>query len=868
MAEKHEPQPVLERTSFGTPGPFDPGVTTGLEEHFKQVGPRAAVTERYVLGEEIARGGMGVVYRATDTTFGREVAVKVLQKAFDPSSATFRRFGAEARIAAQLQHPGIPPVHDQGTLPDGRPFLAMKLIKGRTLDDLLKDRPDPSIERGRFVAVFEKVCQALAYAHSHFVIHRDLKPANVMVGNFGEVQVMDWGLAKVLGTKAAEEADHDATTAVTALQAELESNDSETQAGSILGTPAYMPPEQALGAINEVDARSDVFGLGGLLAVVLTGKPPFTANTAETTRIQAAQGKLEDCFTRLNASGADPDLIALCKTCLNPSPHQRPANAGEVAEAIAALRQAADERARRAELDRVQAEGEKRTAELQIAEQRKRRHLQVALVAAIGLIFAIGGVVAYWQQEQASTRRSEGLQRQLEDERRDADERNRLVQNGDALAAHVQKCEDALQAGNADGAQETLVEIDRRLPDGGGSAVVERVARCRADLAVLRNIDVIDRFRLVPINNRFPDTKVVSARWRTAFIAAGLDPSTLSADEIARRIQFSLLRDRLIASLDIWHAEVGEPQLRDILHIADPDPFRNAIRDAFVARDKEGVAKLAEQPDALTQPPGFAVVLGRNVAVPVTRGRAVLEASLRSHPGHLGLLTALGNSYPPMQKEFVNERLRWFQAAVAAHPRFMPAHINLGNSLNTKGDVAGAIAAFREAIQLDPTYAPVHCNLGMTLASVRKYDDAITEFHESIRLDPTFVLPRNELGITKAMKGDFPGAISELRAAISIEPTNSSAHVNLGIALLQTKDPEGAIAEFGEALKHDPNSAFAHFNLAIALASKGDLDGAITHFEQVLHLQPDNANAKQRLDRARKQKAEQNEKKELWDGNG
>src|SRR5262249_38149978 len=147
---------------------------------------------RYALGAEIARGGMGVIYRVADTVLRREVAVKVLQERFAPDSNTARRFADEARITGQLQHPGIPPVHALGTLPDGRPFLAMKLIKGDTLDDLLKQRPDPSADRGRFVAAFEQVCQAVAYAHAHGVIHRDLKPANVMVGSFGEVQVMDW----------------------------------------------------------------------------------------------------------------------------------------------------------------------------------------------------------------------------------------------------------------------------------------------------------------------------------------------------------------------------------------------------------------------------------------------------------------------------------------------------------------------------------------------------------------------------------------------------------------------------------------------------------------------------------------------------
>src|SRR5262249_56881253 len=128
---------------------------------------QAPATQRYTLGDEIARGGMGLIYRATDTVLGREVAVKVLLEKYDPESGVGLRFAGEARITGQLQHPSIPPVHDLGTLPDGRPFLAMKLIKGQTLEALLKTRPDPSAERGRFVAAFEQVCQAIGYAHSH-----------------------------------------------------------------------------------------------------------------------------------------------------------------------------------------------------------------------------------------------------------------------------------------------------------------------------------------------------------------------------------------------------------------------------------------------------------------------------------------------------------------------------------------------------------------------------------------------------------------------------------------------------------------------------------------------------------------------------
>jgi serine/threonine protein kinase len=284
-------------------------------------------------------------------------------------------------------------VHDLGVLPDGRPFLAMKLIKGETLEDLLKGRADPADGRGRFVAAFEQVCQAVAYAHAHDVIHRDLKPANVMVGAFGEVQVMDWGPAKVLGARPERQAEPDATTAPTEVRSRRESDDLFTQAGSVLGTPAYMPPEQAAGAVSVTDRRSDVFGLGAVLVVVLTGRPPFVGDTSESTRVKAAQGDVGECFARLDACGADPDLVALCRRCLAPRPEDRPSDAGAVAKSVAALRAAADERARRAELERVRVEGEQATAAARSAERRKRRRLALGAAAVLALA-AVGGLVA------------------------------------------------------------------------------------------------------------------------------------------------------------------------------------------------------------------------------------------------------------------------------------------------------------------------------------------------------------------------------------------------------------------------------------------------------------------------------------------
>jgi hypothetical protein len=160
--------------------------------------PARNADSRYQLQGEIARGGMGAILKGRDTDLGRDLAIKVLLDEHKEKPEVIQRFVEEAQIGGQLQHPGIAPVYELGQFADRRPFFSMKLVKGETLSRLLASRADLAAERGRFIGIFEQVCQTMAYAHSRGVIHRDLKPANIMVGAFGEVQVMDWGLAKVL----------------------------------------------------------------------------------------------------------------------------------------------------------------------------------------------------------------------------------------------------------------------------------------------------------------------------------------------------------------------------------------------------------------------------------------------------------------------------------------------------------------------------------------------------------------------------------------------------------------------------------------------------------------------------------------------
>ncbi|MFO0795884.1 MAG: serine/threonine-protein kinase [Gemmataceae bacterium] len=367
LAEVETPRAAVGATEkadyaarFATPATNATDAYVPLPDADLEAAAPELVAGRYALGPELARGGMGVVHRAADRAFDREVAIKLLAPRLAGTPAA-DRFLDEARITGRLQHPSIPPVHEVGVLPDGNPYLVMKLIRGRTLADEIAAAPRPSgraevgpagldddrerdavDHRDRLFRAFEQVCLAVAFAHSRRVVHRDLKPQNVMVGAFGEVQVMDWGIAKELAAPAGSRPDRWAEPG--------DGPDDRTRVGDVVGTPAYMPPEQARGENDRVDERADVFALGGVLCAILTGAAPYQGGSGHEVLGKAAAAELDDAAARLDEVVGAGRFPWLARKCLAPDPADRFAHAGEVAAAVHDAFAKAEQLRRQAEL--------------------------------------------------------------------------------------------------------------------------------------------------------------------------------------------------------------------------------------------------------------------------------------------------------------------------------------------------------------------------------------------------------------------------------------------------------------------------------------------------------------------------------------
>jgi tetratricopeptide (TPR) repeat protein len=857
------------------PPTTDDNATTGFDQ--TSTSPMPQHVGRYPIMGAIGRGGMGTVWRGHDDTLNRDLAVKVLCDDHAGQPEIVERFVEEAQIGGQLQHPGVVPVYELGREGE-RPYFTMKLVEGRTLASLLAERAFPADDFPRILLIFEQIAQALGYAHAHGVIHRDLKPANIMVGEFGEVQVMDWGLAK----RMAKEQGGVRTLLTDGGQIPSGSPGNLTTAGSVLGTPAYMAPEQARGETEALDERCDVFGLGAILCEVLTGKPPFSGFSAAQIIAKAARAELAPAFARLEECGAEAELTGLARSCLAAEREQRPQDAGVVAQSVAAHRAAVQERLRQTELARA-------AAQAKAQEARKRQRLTVALATmGVLLIAAVLGGAAWLRQKDL----------EVEFARRDKER--------ELASEHQRQREQATQTAQGDLSKftalskegrwaEALAVAERglaRLSPDTPAQLGEQLRRARADMEMVQRLE---QARLLSADSpaaTFFDVTASDRAFLAAFKQYGLDVFALSADEVAHRVASSAIRRPLLDGLDRWLAikddcthvlKGGEPAVQARQHLAailllldGGDPWHKHFREALVPGDWATVQKLApsapleelgteavgllargyslqkdwkgkteflkraqrRRPDDFWCSYDLGVSLLFTFPPQADEAARYLTAALSLRPGNLAARAALASAlfYLPQHTAEAESLLR---DVLHERPDYGPALCSLGAVLLKRGRETEALAAYRQAGQ----FAAAQVGIGDILFRRKDLKGAEAAYREAFRLRPKHAPAYGRLGTCRMRQNDYAGAVDAFHKAIALDPSDASYHNDLGAVLLKQSKPAEAAAAFRAAVQLAPIYAGFHNNLGNALAKQGQLTDAVAAYREALHLRPNYANA-------------------------
>jgi tetratricopeptide (TPR) repeat protein len=851
----------------------------------------------YRVLREIARGGMGRVLAAHDPSLDRDVALKVLLPGTNAD-----RFVRESKITARLPHPGIPPVHALGTLADGSPFLAMKLVAGRTLAEEMK-----SADRPRLLQTFTQVCQAVGFAHSRGIIHRDLKPANVMVGAFGEVQVMDWGLAKdrtsqegaaeprpsgpptvaVLGTNAGQTTDHAGAG---------ESTDERTQAGQVLGTPAYMAPEQARG--ETTDARSDVFALGGILCALLTGQPPYGGKSTLDVIRRAGAADLAEAHARLERCGADEELIALCRRCLSPHPEDRPADGQAVADQITAYLDGVQDRLRRAEM--AQAE-----ARAKAAEEAKRRRVLLGAGGVIAFVLLAGLGVSLWQMNVARQERDAKAQaleevtraRALETKARqqafaalrnmvtDVVERKfakakALTDEDRAFLRGVIAQFDAFAAIKGDDADSRAMRAEGRVCVGlmrhrlGEFQAAEQDVDQAVGIYEQLAADFPDRpeLRHELAKSRSNRGNLLRSRGRLKeaeqeYEAALSMHKRLAADfpdrpeyrmELAgsHNNRGTLLRDKG----RLKEAEQDYDAALSIFErLAADFPDRPEYREKLArSRNNRGVllhdaGRLKEAEQDVDQAMGIYKKLMADYP-----GRPELRQELATTHNNRGLLMHALGRLKEMEQDN-DQALVLYKRLAADFPTRPEFRQELANSYHgrigllvaagqlkeAEEDCEAALAITRRLAADFPTrpeyrreLAASHNCRGIVLGQKGQLDEAVECFQKAIEGDPKNAHAHYHLGLVRQMTGKLDEAIACWKKTVVLDPKYSMAHHNLGLALLERGKVDEALECFRKAVAVDPKNGHYRYALGVALLESGKVDEAVACWKALIALRP------------------------------
>jgi tetratricopeptide (TPR) repeat protein/predicted Ser/Thr protein kinase len=626
----------------------------------------------------LGRGGMGVVFKAWHVRLHRPVALKMLLVGACATSAEKERFVREAEAVANLTHPNIVQVHDVGDH-DGRAYFTMEFVNGGSLAEQLKGVPQPSRQAAVLVA---KLAEAVHVAHQNGIIHRDLKPANILLTTDGMPKISDFGLAR-----------------------RLEDASGLTMSGAAMGTPSYMAPEQAQGKSHAVGPAADVYALGVVLYELLTGRPPFRAETAAET-VQQVISREPLPPTRLGAK-VPRDLETICLKCLRKEPERRYASAVALADD---LRRFLDDRPIHA---RPSGWPER------MWRWARRDPAAAALVAtalALGAL-AIGG--GFWvQRQQAAARAATAQQEQ-------------------AVEAALAHAEELTKLGHWPEARRALEGAPRLLETSARADLRERLRRARADADVVVRLEDV-RLRLSegnPVRGR--TSPVADHLYSEAFARYGIMLNDSAAADAAAVVRSSQVREILLVFLHdwlYWALADNRDRLRALIDLADDNRWRRAFRDARSRDDVRVLEELARAPEAMSQPAALLSGLGGALLADgqATEARTLLRAAQQRYPGDFWINYLLGLS---LEQEHPQEAAGYFRAAVALRPGSDQANARLSGVLHYLGDSDAAIAALQQAVALNPSRTGIAA-LVKVLAPKGRLEEARLIWEKMLERDP------------------------------------------------------------------------------------------------------------------------------------
>jgi tRNA A-37 threonylcarbamoyl transferase component Bud32/tetratricopeptide (TPR) repeat protein len=660
-----------------------------------------------------ARGGLGDVYRGRDVELSREVALKRIRLEYSSESRVRRRFLREARLTARLSHPGVVPIHGLIWDRHGQPWYVMRFVEGRTLARAIDDYHNPSatapddrpLAFRELLTRFVAVCDAIAFAHSRDVVHRDLKPANVILGEYGETIVLDWGLATTTLTPLADQPpDHLAPPL--AHEAEPLTHD-----GHALGTPAYMSPEQAKGLPAMNRPASDIYGLGAILYKILAGRSTFEGQSWPSFREKIILGHYPP--PRQLKPEVPRPLEAICRKAMALEPAQRYETARDLARDLE--RWLADEP--------VTAHREPWTLRAGRWARKHRTAVTTAASTALVAAFLIG---LFAQTIRDRTRRA------------DADGQATLARV-ESLEAEARRIPDPARWSEV--IAEAIAEARRarsQLESGGGSDGLKTRARVKlADLeealrVVQRDrqmVNALDEARLQGANikdGKF-DKDAMTDAILAAFHTYGIDLASLAIEDAAARIRSSRIAAELIAALDEAITS-ATPAIRDrlaaVARLADPELFE--IGERAARKDFDGLRHLVDnEAGRLKWGARCRIIFHALVTLDPNASLSLLEAIHAQHRNDFWLNHDLAIVCQEANPPRLELAIRYLYAASALRPASPGVFNNLGGFLGFKGELDAAIAAHREAIRLKPDYAEGHCNLGEILEAQGRFEEAL-----------------------------------------------------------------------------------------------------------------------------------------------